>query len=246
MPTCTLNMRNILLALTCLAFFPKANAQVLISLLFGDELNSGNVEFGLEGGMNWSDLKGIEGTTWDRGFHLGFYFDIKTKTKFLLHTGVIVKSPLGARDIPIYDLGNPALDSVFAGGSITRKLGYFNVPIMIKRQWDNRLFAEAGMMLGLRYQAKDRFLKEIEEPDDLQYEKDVKDSYHPLNAGLAAGAGYRLLGGNGMNIGVRYFAGLVDVMVDDKGDNVFTHSLYAYVGIPIGAGAAKANAPDDQ
>ena len=84
-------MRTLLLILSCLAFQAKADAQVLISLLFGDELNSGNVEFGLEGGMNWSDLQGIEGTTWDRGFHLGFYFDIKTKTKFLLHTGVIVK-----------------------------------------------------------------------------------------------------------------------------------------------------------
>ena len=49
-----------------------------------------------------------------------------------------------------------------------------------------------------------------------------------------------------MNVGLRYFAGLVDVMVDDKGDNVFTHSLYAYIGIPIGAGAAKQKDPDAQ
>ncbi len=222
-----------------LLFVPRADAQVLISLLFGDKLNSGNVEFGLEGGMNWSTLPGIQGTTMEPNFHLGFYFDIKTKTKFLLHSGVIVKSPLGARDLEVYPLGNANLDTVFANGSVTRKLGYFLVPLMIKRQWENRIYAEGGIMLGLRYQAKDRFLQEIESPDDLQYEKDVKDSFHPLNAGVTAGAGYRLLGGNGMNIGLRYFAGLVDVLVDDKGDNVYTHSLYAYVGIPIGAGAAK-------
>lgn len=232
-------MKRSILVVSWLLLGLTARSQVLISLLFGDELNSGNVEFGLEGGMNWSNLPGVEGTTFDRGFHLGFYFDIKTKSKFLLHSGVIVKSPLGARDLPVYSLDNPNLDSVFAGGSISRKLGYFNVPIMIKRQWDNRLFAEGGVMLGLRYQALDRFTQEIENPEDLTYEKNVKDSYHPLNAGLVAGGGYRLLGGNGMNIGLRYFAGLVDVMVDDKGDNVYTHSLYAYIGIPIGAGSSK-------
>ena len=31
----------------------KLQSQVLISLLLGDKLNTGGLEFGLEGGINW-------------------------------------------------------------------------------------------------------------------------------------------------------------------------------------------------
>lgn len=71
--------------------------QVLISLLLGDKLNSGKVEFGLDGGANFSSLAGVPDSDTATGFHLGFYFDIKTSKAF--HTGVIVKSPLGAQSL---------------------------------------------------------------------------------------------------------------------------------------------------
>ena len=39
---------------TCIT--PLASGQVLISLLLGDKLNTGKIEFGLEGGFNWSNF----------------------------------------------------------------------------------------------------------------------------------------------------------------------------------------------
>ncbi|MBL7865332.1 MAG: PorT family protein, partial [Cyclobacteriaceae bacterium] len=33
--------------------------QVIISLLLGDKLNSGKIEFGLDGGVNYSSMKGL-------------------------------------------------------------------------------------------------------------------------------------------------------------------------------------------
>jgi len=53
--------------------------QVLISLLFGDMLNSDGLEFGLEGGFNWSKVSGMETNSSLRTFNLGFYFDIRLK-----------------------------------------------------------------------------------------------------------------------------------------------------------------------
>ena len=38
-----------------------ARTQVLISILLGDKLNSGKIEFGLEGGANWSTIKNLDG-----------------------------------------------------------------------------------------------------------------------------------------------------------------------------------------
>ena len=34
----------------------QAQSQILLSLLFGDKLNSDGLEFGLEGGFNWASF----------------------------------------------------------------------------------------------------------------------------------------------------------------------------------------------
>src|SRR5690349_24665866 len=91
-----------------------SNAQILISILLGDKLNTGKIEFGLEGGLNWSDIKNLEGAKALQGFNLGFYFDIKLKNpSWMVNTGVIVKSPMGADDLPLYTTGQATLDSAF-------------------------------------------------------------------------------------------------------------------------------------
>jgi hypothetical protein len=53
--------------------------QVIISLLLGDKLNSGQVEFGLDGGINFPSIRGLSGGDSEGLFNIGFYFDIKTK-----------------------------------------------------------------------------------------------------------------------------------------------------------------------
>ena len=45
--------------------------------------------------------------------------------------------------------------------------------------------------------------------------------------------------GQGMNLGIRYYLGAVNVMLHNPGDPVTNRSLYINVGIPIGAGKAK-------
>jgi hypothetical protein len=232
-------MKKIFILCSFLLFSTAVSAQVLISLLLGDKLNTGKIEFGLDGGVNFSSLSGIDHSKSLTGFHLGFYFDFKLKNDWILHTGVIVKSPLGASGITPYPLNDQNLDSAFEGGEVKRKLQYFNVPVMMKYVFHNQLFMEAGFQLGLLHKANDEFTQKINEKDDLNYKLSIKDDYHPLDAGLAAGIGYRLMKGNGMNLAVRYYYGLVDITIDDTGKNNFNRSLYLAVGIPIGAGKAK-------
>jgi len=223
-----------------LLFCFAANSQVLISILLGDKLNSGKVEFGLDGGLDWSNIHGLPGANTLTGFNLGFYFDIKLKNPaWMVNTGVIVKSPLGADDLPVYSLNDPHLDSVFAGGSVTRKLRYFNVPVMMKYKFKNNLYVKGGIQLGLRAKAFDEFTNTIQDDEDLKYKLKIKDQFHPLDAGLAFGLGYRLMGGNGMNIGLQYYLGLIDVVIDDASPNQYNRALYLTVGIPIGKGKAS-------
>jgi len=227
----------VLFILGILVCSQAASAQVLIALLFGEALNSGKVEFGLDGGANWAGMRGVEGagtlTTWN----LGFYFDIKLKNPvWMVHTGVIVKSSMGADHLPVYPLGDAALDEEFSGGSVTRRLSYFNVPLMIKYRGHKHFYAEGGIQLGLLYKASDTFTNHVPDGGDLSYKISNRDLYHRLDAGLVVGVGYRLLGGNGMNIGVRYYHGLADIAKDDAGPRQYNRTLYLTVGIPIGAG----------
>jgi hypothetical protein len=213
----------------------RSEGQVLISLLLGDKLNSGKVEFGLDGGLNISDITGVQPSRNKTGFNLGFYFDIKLrKPSWMIHTGVLVKSTMGAEDISVYSLDNPDLDKIFSEGSVKRRLGYFNVPIMIKYKWKNNFFIEAGPMLGLMSKSKDEFSATVKKKDDLTYTLNIKDLYHPLDAGVMAGVGYRLLRGNGMNLALRYYLGLVDITLDDATPEQYNRSFYIAIGIPIG------------
>jgi hypothetical protein len=236
-------MKKILLMVGLLFAFYNGRTQVIISLIFGDKLNSDKLEFGLDGGLNWSTIHGLPEAKGLTGFNLGFYFDIKLKNPvWMVNTGVIVKSPMGAGDLPVYSLNNAPLDSAFVGGSVTRKIRYFNVPVMMKYQFNNHIYAKAGIQLGLRAKAFDEFTNEVKDKDDLTYQLKTKDNYHPLDGGLAFGLGYRLMKGNGMNIGLQYYLGLIDIVVDDSSPNQFNRVLYLTVGIPIGKGKAKTEA----
>jgi hypothetical protein len=103
----------LLIALFCMA---PARSQVLISLIFGDKLNSPFLEFGLEGGLNFSTISDLNSSGTNTGFNLGFYFDVRSKKNpaWMINTGVIVKSPMGARHIPVYSLDDVNLDNTFA------------------------------------------------------------------------------------------------------------------------------------
>ena len=74
-------MKKYLLFLFLLLAGSQAHSQVLISLIFGDKLNSDWLEFGLEGGWNFSKFTGLETGSYLNDWNLGFYFDITSKKK---------------------------------------------------------------------------------------------------------------------------------------------------------------------
>ncbi len=223
----------------------NARSQILISLLLGDKLNTGQIEFGLTGGYGLAQIFNEPDSKHLNTFFLGFYFDflLKKEKNWYLNTGVLVKSRMGASGIPIYDLDDPEMDSVFDGGSINRKISYFNVPIEIKYRFKNNFFVDAGCQLGLRYTTNDEFVNTVENKDDLTYAKDIRDEINRIDAGVAGGFGYKFMKGMGMSIGVRYYFGLVNIYKDTRNGN--NSVLYLHVEIPIGANKKKKNEPNN-
>lgn len=211
------------------------HGQVLISLLLGDKLNSDKIEFGLDGGLSFIGQRDIDGDVWIT-FNLGFYFNFRLDEAWFLHTGVIVKSSMGERGIEPYSVGDPQLDELLSGSEVIRKLGYFHVPVLLQRRFNERLFLEAGPQLGLRHTALDTFESETESGDALQFDHDIGDAVKIFDAGVVIGAGYRLREGKSMSMGCRWYAGLLNVFKEGEGYN---NSVTIFASIPIGAGRAN-------
>lgn len=164
----------------------------------------------------------------------------------MINTGVIVKSPMGAHGLPVYSLNDANLDNTFAGGSVDREIRYFNVPILIKYQFKNNIYLKGGPQLGLLAKAFDKFKNEYNE-EDVVYKYNIRDQLHVIDAGVALGAGYHMNVGNGLNITVQYYYGLVPLMKGDSSPNQYNRSLYLTAGIPIGRGkAAQKRAKEEE
>lgn len=213
----------------------SSQAQVLISLLFGDALNSEKIEFGLTGGLNRSDFIGVPEAEGLNNFNLGFYFHVTLNPNSFISTGVLVKNNVGATGMPTYAKGDPAFDELFQDGILTTKINYFYVPIMWQQRINSRWLLEAGIQPGIRSRAFDIFNVESN-GGDLEFKKDVRNEYYRLDFGLVGGLGYKLKKDlKSMSVGFLYYQGLVDVRIADI-QNVNNSSLNIYLRIPIGTG----------
>ncbi len=233
-------LKFLILCFLLLSIQTTLRSQVIISLIFGEALNSPRVEFGLDGGLTLSQMPGLSPSSYMNTFNLGFYFDFKFKNMaWMINTGVMVKATSGAESIPVYPLQDPNLNAAFVNGQVTRKLNYFYVPVFLKHQFKSNFFVKGGLQLGLRNKAYDIFTTSIDKDEDLTFTNEIKDQYKSLDAGLSAGIGYRLMGGNGMNLGIQYFEGMMNVMKEGLGTFVRNRAIYFNIGVPIGAAKKK-------
>jgi len=209
------------------------NAQVLITLLFGEALNSEKIEFGLIGGINRSYILDIEDATGKNNFNLGFYFHILMKKSSYLSTGVLVKSNVGATGMATYPLGDEDFDAVYENGTLTKRIGCFYVPILFHQRFNNRWYIEAGPQLGLIHKPVDIF--DVEDlGGDLSFKREVKDEYKHIDAGLLGGIGFKFRKETkSMSAGINYYYGLVNV--SEVPDQIIKNSyVNFYIKIPIG------------
>jgi len=232
---------KIFLIISLIFIVKTAHSQVLISLIFGDKLNSPNLEFGLDGGINFSNISGYDNTKYYPGWNLGFYFDFRMSEKTQFHTGVLVKSRMGVRYLDPYPSGDDELDSIMKNdGRVDRVLKYFNVPATIKYNFYKKWYMEGGIMLGLLAKATDKFTSSTDAGDKLTVDKIITDQLKRIDAGLLVGTGVKLKKKLGMSVGFRYYYGLMNIYKDPVGDKFHNNTnIYLYASIPIGAGKAQ-------
>lgn len=211
----------------------QTQGQILISLLFGEMLNSDGLEFGLEGGFNWSKISEMETNKSLGTFNLGFYFDIRLKEQWSLYTGVLVKSNLGVNELSDNDLKFLGTDVYEENGDYSQEMRYFLVPALLKYNFENKIYIEAGPQFGLMYNAWVEFNSNVDGKDATIKEYN-KDNLNRFDAGIMVGFGYKLNKNNGMSFGVKYYYGLLDVYKEREGTK--NSSIFLKMNVPIGAG----------
>jgi len=239
-----------LIGLILIASIQFTQGQVLLSLIFGDNLNTEKLEFGMNAGFNLANIRGIEGTKGQNNWELGFYFDIHPNIESPLHivTGVYVKSNVGARNIPLDHPGNPVIDDsvyngfVVAGGSVEKRFNTFYVPLNIQYMTKSGIFFEAGGQAGLVFKTRDLYQADVDDYtlhyDVIQKLRDNK-TYRWIDAGVDGGIGYKTKGALGWKIGVWYYYGLVNIYKNDIDAKAYNSSLYILATIPIGKKKAQ-------
>ncbi len=239
-----------LIGLMLLASIQITQGQVLLSLIFGDKLNSGKVEFGMNGGFNLSYIRGIHESKGQNNWELGFYFDIllKEKSPWYLATGVYIKSNVGGRNIPLDFAGNRVInDSVYNGfvnakGSVEKKFNTFYVPLNLRYLSKSGFFIEGGAQIGLVFKTHDVYGAEVD-GNDLTYKvtKGVRNNglYKWFDGGIDGGIGYKSKGALGWKLGVWYYVGLTNIYKNDLGPKAYNSSMYVLATIPIGKKKAE-------
>lgn len=242
-------MKKTLLIICFIIIGIAAQSQILITLLLGDKLNSDGLEFGLEGGINWTQVSGMETKDFARKWNLGFYFDIRLKNQWFLYTGVLVKSNMGVDKLTDKDLTTLGatkytnLNEQSLEGDYSQKMSYFLVPALIKYKFKNYFYAELGPQFGLMYRSWVQFDSDIEGRDAIVKEYN-KNKLNKIDVGIMVGLGYTLFKGTGWTIGAKYYYGLVDVYKDVS--NTKNSSIFLKVNIPIGAGETEKKKKTDK
>ena len=144
---------KIRLLIFVLFIWTNANSQILISLFFGDKLNSSGVEFGLEGGLNLSRMSGLEAKNNIPNLGLGFYFNIHLKKSYYLNTGIMAITKNGVSNLSDTDLDKLDIEKENGNGKYNLVTNYFMLPILIKYKFKNNFYVEGGTQAGLMYSA---------------------------------------------------------------------------------------------
>lgn len=230
-------MKKLLLLAIIAGFaFNPARSQILIALVFGDKLNTPNIEFGLNVGGNFTTLKNYPDASYQNGLNLGLYFNFKLSDHIYLHPELQFVNQMGGGGVNTYDLPGSEWDDETL--ETWRKLNYGTLVLLPRYKLTNQLYFEAGIHGSLLMTANDLFKIEPDEKAELSFKKQIRQEIARMDAGFDVGLGYKFKQGEGVNLSLRYSHGFINTIKDDNLPAEYNRGFHIQVGIPIGVGKA--------
>lgn len=210
----------------------KARSQVLMGLIFGDDLNSEKLIFGIHLNHSWNGLSSLPESANLPTFNLGLNFNYKLSNHFRGQIEMLAKYKRGAGNLPVYSLNDSHLDALYKNGKISREIKYLSIPVSIQYVTHWGVYAEIGPQFSMRIKATDVFQADTEN-GDLELKKNIKDMVNLWDLGWQVGIGYYIAPLKTTAVGVRYYGGFSDVLKHDEARQ--SHQQWAvYANIPLG------------
>ena len=225
-------MRKVMFILIGIFLTSLVRGQVLISILFGDKLNTDAIIFGLHVDYSFNKLTSIEPQDQLGKLNLALFFDFRLADQWRLNAEALAKYTRGGKGITPYSLSDPQLDAQFADGKVERKINYVGLMSTLQYTVQHSWYIEAGPQLTIRTQAKDVFTSKKED-GELKLTRDIRDNVARWEFSLVSGGGYKFGKGTGMALGIRYNWGLSDVLKNTPGYEQ-NRGFYLLTNIPIG------------
>lgn len=230
-------MTRIIVAIALLLVSVTLKGQVIISILFGDKLNTDKITFGLMIGNSWNSMSAYSKAKAQSNFNLGLFLNLKLDQRFFIQFDALAKYKTGAKGMPVYSLGDPVLDSMFYSGSVQREITCVGLVTTIQYRVWKYCNLELGPHVLLRLKVKDNFTGS-NEGGDLKFEKDISSTATHFDFGICGGVSWQFNKGTGVKIGMRYYEGLVDIFHAEPGKNAArTFQLNVY--LPVGREKTK-------
>jgi len=232
-------VRKLMFLLVCISMSTLARSQVLISILFGDKLNTDAIIFGIHVDYSFNEITNIDPQKALGKLNLALFFDIRIDEHWRAEIEALAKYTRGGKGIAPYPLNDPQLDLQFAEGSVERKINYVGLMSAIQYTIDHVWYIETGPQLTLRTKAHDIFTAKNDD-GKLELKRDIEDEIARWEFSLVAGAGYKFGKGTGMALGLRYNWGISDVQINTAGTQQ-NRGFYIVSNIPIGRNKKKKN-----
>lgn len=202
-------MKKIILSAVAVLAFGSANAQ--------------DVKFGAKAALNVATLTGdVDDAASIIGFQVGGFAEFKLSEKFAFQPELLYSTQ------GIKESGSEIVEGYLVEADMTTKLGYINLPLMIKYYATPKFNLEFGPQIGFLISAKvdadyTVYVDGMAVPGSESI--DVKDQASSVDFGLNFGLGYDFT--EKFSAGVRYNLGLSNVYDQEGSDASAKNSVFS-------------------
>jgi sporulation-control protein spo0M len=199
----------------------KGQAALLV-LIFGEKAATENFHFSLKLGVNYAIIHGLEEGDNAASFNFGLVNNIRLTERLTLVPEFIALAPRQMKNVPVITTGNPDLDDLLVEvESADRRLGYIDIPVLLKYHVNDRFSVSAGPQISFLTRATETYKSVPIEDVRLTTEVDIKSAVNKFDVGATLDLMYILVqpkGGKGVNLFLRYTKGFMDLSKDTESE----------------------------
>ncbi len=212
-----------------------SHAQPLIMLLVGDKIASKDFVGGITGGINLTNVSGLEGASARLSWSFGASLHWRLSEQWHFAPEVFFKAPGGTNGLSGLWEAQPSIDTIISDRKEWLSTSYVAIPLLMKYRV-GMFYIMAGPQVGYLVAATDNASGVSREGTSVVVEKSAFGKVNRWDVGAVIGAEVLLVpefGINSLRLGIRYYQGIVDVVTNDDISS-YNSGISVSIGVPIG------------